>query len=329
MAGLLPLEKHMLRGTAGPITPPVFVLGSPRSGTTLSFQVLTHSLRFAYISNLAHRLYRTPVVATLIGKRAIVNFDHSFRSRYGHIGGWGAPNEGGWVWNRWLHGDDCQNETTISDNAKVEIYSTIAGISRVLDAPFISKNTVHSVQVRLLSNIFPGCCFLMILREPLYTIQSLIKAREDRLRNQGIPLDTWYSVKPREVETLYGYDYIEQICRQVHSIEIDAFQDIVTIARDHCLVVDYEDLCEQPARIISEVRHFLKNRNITTLRYHKSPAAFPVSRRLRLAGKARRRVEFLIAELWGDKDPWRRDPAIKGIRLARSDRVLCQRRGKP
>jgi len=307
MATLWPFEKRMLRKIAGPVHPPVFVIGSPRSGTTLFFQVLTHSLRFSYISNLAHRLYRTPVVATHIGKHAILNYKHSFRSRYGHIGGWGAPNEGGWVWDRWFKGKDYQDESSLTDALKTEMRATIGGISKALGAPFISKNTIHSVQVRLLNDIFPGCCFLMILREPIYTIQSLIKARQKRFEDNGIPLESWYSVKPREIDKLIRCDYIEQICRQVHCIEIDAFDDVMACAGDNCLSLDYELLCAQPSRVVSEIQKFLRDRNIPALNNRQPPAAFPVSRRLSLTGQTRYRVESLIAELWGNRDPWRRD----------------------
>ena len=66
---LMPLERRELRLTAN-VTPKVcFVLGPPRSGTTLLYELLLTRFRFAYFSNLAHRFYRTPVAASRLGLR--------------------------------------------------------------------------------------------------------------------------------------------------------------------------------------------------------------------------------------------------------------------
>lgn len=50
--------------------PPVFVIGPPRSGTTLALQALLAQWRFAYIPNLAARLPQTLVVATWLADRS-------------------------------------------------------------------------------------------------------------------------------------------------------------------------------------------------------------------------------------------------------------------
>ncbi|NIU01843.1 MAG: hypothetical protein GWN01_13315, partial [Nitrosopumilaceae archaeon] len=44
--------------------PPVFILGPPRSGTTLLYQLMTCSFNFAYIPNIANKFYRCPISAT-------------------------------------------------------------------------------------------------------------------------------------------------------------------------------------------------------------------------------------------------------------------------
>jgi len=50
----------------GPKFPPVFILGSARSGTTLVHQYLAHSGIFAYPTNTLSRFYYAPYVGAKI-----------------------------------------------------------------------------------------------------------------------------------------------------------------------------------------------------------------------------------------------------------------------
>jgi len=315
MGALWPLERFLLAQGLPPAPPPVFVLGAPRSGTTLLFQVLTHALRFAYISNLAHRLYRTPVAATRIGRRVIREFRCDFTSRYGHTEGWGAPNEGGWVWNRWCAPFNYQDEHALSVRAQHEMHRTIAAISRVVGAPFISKNTVHSVQVRLLNRVFPGCVFLMLLRPPHYTIQSLMRAREERKERENVPLEQWMGVQPRALVALCDRDYVAQICGQVYHVEREAYDDLLAVSPDRTLAIDYDVLCADPTRIVAAIRTFLGARGIVLAPRLQPPPPFPPSRRLTLPAVLRARVDAEVAELWGRYDPWRHDARLPCITL--------------
>ena len=51
--------------------PPIFILGAPRSGTTLIYQLLISNFRFAYFPNIANTFYMCPIYATI--NRALVN----------------------------------------------------------------------------------------------------------------------------------------------------------------------------------------------------------------------------------------------------------------
>src|SRR5690606_21792278 len=88
MTGLRPLEAALVaRGAreAEAAPPPVFVVGPPRSGTTLVYQLLVRRFRVAYLSNLAHRLYETPAAATWLGRPFVRPWTGPFESRYGHV----------------------------------------------------------------------------------------------------------------------------------------------------------------------------------------------------------------------------------------------------
>ncbi len=102
-AALAPVEALLVRDQRYDAHgPPCFVVGPPRSGTTIVYEALVTRFRTAYFSNLAHRLHRTPAAATRFGRRIIAEWRGDFASAYGHIEGWGSPSEAGWIWRRWI-----------------------------------------------------------------------------------------------------------------------------------------------------------------------------------------------------------------------------------
>ena len=76
--GLAPFEIVLLRRAPEPDEPVCFIVGPPRSGTTLLYELLVRCFYFSYFSNLAHRFYRTPVAATRIGRRLIHSWEGTF-----------------------------------------------------------------------------------------------------------------------------------------------------------------------------------------------------------------------------------------------------------
>ncbi len=121
-----PMETRLLARHPEPIHPPVFIIGPPRSGTSLFYELLVTRYDLAFFSNLAHRFWRTPAAVTRLGASVIRNRRPRFESDYGHIAGWSAPNEGGWIWQRWLDEGDWTDEQSASVLPGAEMRATLA-----------------------------------------------------------------------------------------------------------------------------------------------------------------------------------------------------------
>jgi len=67
---LAPGEEIAEAGICAPQQPVLFVIGAPRSGTTLSTQILANSGAFGYPTNLLSRFYAAPYIGTLVQKLA-------------------------------------------------------------------------------------------------------------------------------------------------------------------------------------------------------------------------------------------------------------------
>ncbi len=260
-----PVEARLLarRGSAAK-APHIFILGAPRSGTSLFYEALITRYHFAYFSNLAHRFWKVPVAVSRLGRSVIERRQPVFNSQYGHIDGWSAPNEGGWIWQRWLEDGDWQDETALADVTGLDdMRMTLNAMSSALEAPFINKNVMHSNRIRLLDAAFPGCLFLEVRRDDLDTARSIIRARQ---RNKG-PLEDaseWWSVRP----SIAGQgqagarDLVEMAWLQVRGVGADIRRDTDLIGSDRLLSVDYAALCRDTNAVLSDVAGFLARHNV-------------------------------------------------------------------
>ena len=174
---MLPLlEPRLLASAKNLSSPPVFILGPPRSGTTLLYQLLTTCLRFSYICNLADRFHDCPVATTVLLRGLIRSYRTDFTSRYSRTGGYAGPSEGATIWRKWF-GWGYVDESDVTHEARREAYTLVAALESVLGAPFVSKSPRHSTRIRALESVFPGCLFLRVSRDPLAVAQSILKRR--------------------------------------------------------------------------------------------------------------------------------------------------------
>lgn len=240
MGALAPFERRLL-ASAPPETRPVFIIGAPRSGTTLLSELLVTSARFAYFSNLAHRLYLTPVAASRLGRKTTDAWRGRLESTYGHIPGWAAPNEGGWIWRRWTPEEHRLEAGTLEPRAARDLVRTVAATSAVIGAPFLNKNVMHSVHLPLLAELFPAAVYIHLTRDTAATARSMRRARDDE-RNPA----EWISVRPDGWERYRhedpAFQCVAQTVLTTQTIQRDADALGLTLLR-----TEYESLCRDTA----------------------------------------------------------------------------------
>jgi GT2 family glycosyltransferase len=278
---LAPMERRLIRQAREKDWGPVcFVLGPPRSGTTLLYELLIRSFGFAYVCNLAHSLYTTPVAATSLARRWIEAWRRPdadrYKSDYGTISGWGAPNEGGNLWNQWFP-REIFLDADYADRVPLErVRGVVAGIARVMGGPFLNKNVMHSVHMRLLDRLFPGCAFVHVVREPIANVRSIVRLRLEQARDAS-DLAAWRSVKPREWERFRDAHHAVQACAQVHFTHANIREDSALLGAERTLEVAYDRLCLEPGRTLEEIGAFLRGRGIDVALGGSVPESFPLS----------------------------------------------------
>jgi hypothetical protein len=238
------IEKSLIQSINSELMPPIFIVGAPRTGSTLLFQLLIQRFHFAYLNNLESFFYGSPAVFAKLTHRFVSGRPAKFRSRtsYGYISGVLSPSEAGAIFRRWFGESDLAPYLVESD--KELIRKTVNYISSLTSAPFLSKNLYNSLRIITISSVFPEAFYIWIRRDPLYTCQSLIRMRRELYGTDR----QWASVKPDNYRILLNCDPFEQVVRQVKVID-DHIEDAANTKKLKNLVrINYKDLCEEPQR---------------------------------------------------------------------------------
>lgn len=257
--------------------PPLFIIGPPRSGTTLLYKVLTEKFKFAFFSNFTAKFYRIPICGTLIEYILRINSSQDgYDFKYGYISGRGEPHECGKFWFRWFpnifHVYVKPNES--AQNILSEIRCEIGGMSYIKKAPMLIKTVYNSMRIAPIVEAIQEANFLVCKRDCIENALSILKWRISR----GISLNEWVSVAPREIDRLRKESYAYQVVGQVLYIHKQIQKDIERFGSDRFLEVQYEDFCKDVHGTLNRIKEFLQNRDCLVKENKEVPEKFYVTR---------------------------------------------------
>jgi hypothetical protein len=261
--------------------PPIFIIGAPRTGSTLLYQLLLNRFEFGYFSNLHARLYGAPtLVARMLGRRIRQAAPFEYASDHGNTRGLLGPSEAGAFWYRWFPRHPQYVGVGDFDMEALEsLRRVLAEVTRISGAPLLLKNMPAALRLRALGPLLPEACFIVVTRDALWTAQSILRARV-RLRGDA---SRWWSLEPPTIDDLGMLPPAEQAVRQVRDIEETIEADARGCGPDRFLWVRYEDLCADPGSVLERIRSFVRDRSGFELKVRGSvPDRIPISERPRL-----------------------------------------------
>jgi Sulfotransferase family len=271
-----------------PIDRPIYILGLPRAGTTISAQMLSEhpDVTTHHYSDFAlpftpwywNRLFPKLPINALRSPVERVNRDRVQVTR--------DSSEGveEMIWLRFFHQlhdpsrmNVLSDSTTNSDFEKffkdhIRKLLLVRGRSR-----YVSKNNPCVTRMRYLRRIFPDARFLLYVRNPIEHAASVLKqdrlftdlAREDGRLMKMNRLTGFHEFGPNFVPVNVGNDAMtREICRcrdegrlvraralqwaSVFGFVVEQLKNDPELARSVC-VVRYEDLCVKPAETIDRI----------------------------------------------------------------------------
>ncbi|WP_259248951.1 sulfotransferase family protein [Salinibacter ruber] len=247
----------LLDGMGGRKHYPVFIVGSPRSGTTLLYQLLARETKAAYVSNFVSRFWGSPVVGAHLYD--LVYHEDSkipLTSRVGRTPGPHSPHEFAWFWQYWCDWPDVDDVSTdvLEAFPWERIRREIRGLSQYFGSPLVLKSLNYTnYQIDWLSETFPNAKFLWIRRDPLFTVQSMFKVRK---RVQPDP-HKWWSIRPSDYTNYLGQSLLNQVCHQYNDIINTIRESFVQLENRKKHTVTYESLTENTIEEIWNISRFV------------------------------------------------------------------------
>lgn len=231
--------------------PVMFIVGAPRTGSTLLFQLVTHALEVIYTDNLAAILHRNWLSALAMGELVPGSRVHGvFSSRHGASKGCFAPSEAGEFWYRWFPRDrHFLSRDDVDAGCRESIRSELVAAVCWLDKPLVFKNLPMGQRLQVIAAIFPDARIVWCRRDTVDTVLSILAAR----RSRGVLATEWWSVMPREVERMRGLPELQRVVAQVMAVEAQIEADLALFKSGNVLVIDYREASQDPAGVVARL----------------------------------------------------------------------------
>lgn len=242
--------------SSGATFPLIYIVGLPRSGTTILSQLISRYLPVGYISNLIARLWLNPVAGIRLSQ-AIFGPDIRDRIALTSMHGvtadpWG-PHEFGYFWRHWLRLDEAPThklpQETLDRIDRTGLRLALDRMAAAFDSPIVFKNIICGLQAEFLTQVRPNSLFVLIQRDPRAVAASLLLSREERYGDASV----WWSLKPGSYGEISRLSSPQaQIERQIADGARDLEQELAK-PNVRSIRFTYEALCDNPVNCLQMV----------------------------------------------------------------------------
>lgn len=233
--------------------PPVFVIGAPRTGSTIFYQLLTSNYQVGYISNLVHLFYKFPFLGFKVQRWVYGNRPHAiFQSNEGntYMYGKNGPSECTLFWKEKWPSRHYLAAKDLSVDQKNFYKKRITALSKQLGMPIIFKNLSIGQRLGVIREIFPDAKLIWVKREQADTINSILRAR----KKYNVATNQLWSLKPKEyIELEKIGDEKEMVSEQVKRLEGQIETDLKQFDSSQIQVINYAELMEEKERLLLEI----------------------------------------------------------------------------
>lgn len=230
--------------------PPIFLVGAPRVGSTLLYQVIIAKYETTYLTNLHSLFFSESCLAEYIVRflRNIgFRYSPSFKSDYGFVSGVLGPSEAGPTFRHWFGEADFNIGTHQTDCEKIQRVFSLLCSSR--EIPFVSKNLFNSMRLGEILKCFPEAFLVWMRRDRDEVLRSIIKMREELCGD----VNKWVSVRIPDWEEVQKLPPKDQVVRQIETIEKYIEEIFKSRSEENSVQVNFAELCQQPDNVIDFV----------------------------------------------------------------------------
>lgn len=232
---------------------PIFIIGAPRSGSTLLYQVLTDYYNIGYLSNLHALFYGAPSLIEHYWHPLKWRQPSDYTSRHGKTKERTAPSECGQFWYRFFPRQPHYTQA-ISTHKMLQLRTAVQALSTAFNKPILFKNLYCSLRLQPIAKALPEALYIIIHRNVIDNGHSLLEGRKKVYGHY----DTWWSAEPPAIEQLKKLPPHQQVIEQVCHIYAQINRDKQEIGPEHFIDLYYEDFCENVHKSLNSIEKFFK-----------------------------------------------------------------------
>lgn len=252
----------------------VFMLGPPRSGSTLITQVLTNALDIGYLSNKHCRFFGAPALAERWFRPLGTDQPSDYASDLGGTVGTSAPSECGDFWYRFFRTRPSYVTARDAPERKMaQMRRSIASLICAMGKPLLIKNLFCALRLQPIISALPEALFIVVQRDEVDNGQSLLRGR---MSATGA-YDRWWSAEPPNIAELRPLPPHAQVVEQIRSIRRLIDSDLAHGGVDSNRVhrISYEGFCDDVTTAVVKVKAFLAANGVAISGRFSVPRTFP------------------------------------------------------
>lgn len=250
---------------------PIFIIGAPRSGSTLLYQVLTDHYEIGYITNFHCKFWGAPSWAQKIIDPLRWRRESDFQSYHGQTQGVAAPSECGQFWYRFFRRKPQYVPQSEANPSKmVQMRRAVNSLILSFHRPVLFKNMNCALRLRPIATALPKALFIVIHRDLVDNAHSLL---EVRMKVNG-SYDAWWSMEPPNMDELAKLPAHEQVVEQIREIYDLIAGDREKIGEGRFLDISYEEFCKETIASLSKLEDFLSKHGVVLRQRTGVPSSF-------------------------------------------------------
>ena len=248
------LDDALLRHSDPDRARAVFIMGAPRTGSTVLYQAMINAFGFPFISNLVNTCFAsTPIIGIAI--QSHVDVVVGFESAFGKTEGAFQPSEGSAVMTHWFGGGHPSETLSagILAGREAHFLKTLAAAEAIWGAPLLIKNAWNCFRIRDLAEAISKASFIWIRRD---IRDAALSDLEARYLTKGNPF-AWNSATPANYLELLQRPPPEQVVENQFAFNEAISSALGRHARGRSLEVWYEDLVAEPHTVLARIGSFV------------------------------------------------------------------------